>query len=60
MVIGFRAGDNELALTLREFFEDLKKQGLDDSKMVLGVMDGLPGLEKVFKEEIPQAKVQGS
>jgi len=26
--------------------------------MVLGVMDGLPGLEKVFKEEFPKAKVQ--
>lgn len=26
--------------------------------MILGVMDGLPGLEKVFKEEFPKAKVQ--
>jgi putative transposase len=26
--------------------------------MILGVMDGLPGLEKVFKEEFPGAKVQ--
>ena len=26
--------------------------------MVLGVMDGLPGLEQVFKDEFPRAKVQ--
>ena len=26
--------------------------------MILGVMDGLPGLEKVFREEFPKAKVQ--
>ncbi len=57
-VLGFQAGDKESAPTWREFFKDLKKRGLDGSKMVLGVMDGLPGLEKVFKEEFPNAKVQ--
>jgi putative transposase len=25
---------------------------------MLGIMDGLPGLETVFKEEFPKAKVQ--
>lgn len=58
LVLGFQAGDKESAPTWREFFKDLKKRGLDGSKMVLGVMDGLPGLEKVFKEEFPKAKVQ--
>jgi len=58
LVLGFQAGDKESAPTWREFFKDLKKRGLDSSKMVLGVMDGLPGLEKVFKEEFPKAKVQ--
>jgi len=57
-VLGFQAGDKESAPTWREFFKDLKKRGLDGSKMVLGVMDGLPGLEKVFKEEFPKVKVQ--
>ena len=56
--LGFQAGDKESAPTWREFFRDLKGRGLDGSKMVLGVMDGLPGLEKVFKEEFPKAKVQ--
>jgi len=57
-VLGFQAGDKESAPTWREFLKDLKKRGLDGSKMILGVMDGLPGLEKVFKEEFPGAKVQ--
>ena len=55
-VLGFQAGDKESAPTWREFFKDLKKRGLDGSKMVLGVMDGLPGLEKVFKGRIPQGQ----
>lgn len=58
LVLGFQAGDKESAPAWREFFKDLKKRGLDGSHMVLGVMDGLPGLEKVFKEEFPKAKVQ--
>jgi putative transposase len=57
-VLGFQAGDKESAPTWREFFKDLKKRGLEGSSMVLGIMDGLPGLEKVFKEEFPKAKVQ--
>jgi putative transposase len=58
LVLGFQAGDKESAPTWREFFKDLKKRGLKGSHMVLGVMDGLPGLEKVFREEFPKAKVQ--
>lgn len=57
-VLGFQAGDKESAPTWREFFKDLKKRGLKGSHMILGVMDGLPGLEKVFREEFPKAKVQ--
>ena len=58
MVLGFQAGDKESATTWREFFKDLKRRGLDGSKVVLGIMDGLPGLEKVFKEEFSKARVQ--
>ena len=57
-VLGFQAGDKESAPTWREFFKDLKARGLNGTNMVLGVMDGLPGLEKVFREEFPKAKVQ--
>jgi len=58
MVLGFQSGDKESAPIWREFFKDLKSRGLDGSKVVLGIMDGLPGLEKVFKEEFSKAKVQ--
>ncbi len=33
--------------------------GLKGQRVELGVMDGLPGLEKVFKEEFGNAQVQG-
>jgi len=58
MVLAIQAGDKESASTWRELFKDLKQRGLQGSGMALGVMDGLSGLEKVFKEEFNQAKVQ--
>jgi putative transposase len=58
LVLGLQAGDKESASSWREFFKDLKARGLDSGKISLGIMDGLPGLEKVFKEEFPKAKVQ--
>jgi putative transposase len=58
MVLGFQSGDKESATSWREFFKDLKMRGLDKESVTLGIMDGLPGLEKVFEEEFPRAKVQ--
>lgn len=58
MVLGVQTGDKESASTWREMFRDLKARGLDSQKVTLGIMDGLAGLEMVFKEEFPQAKVQ--
>lgn len=58
LVLGLQSGDKESASNWREFFKDLKQRGLDTKDITLGVMDGLPGLEKVFKEEFPKAKVQ--
>ena len=51
-------GDKESATTWREVFKDLKGRGLDKNFVSLGIMDGLPGLEKVFEEEFPNAKTQ--
>jgi len=51
-------GDKDSATTWREIFKDLKKRGLDGAKIQLGIMDGLPGLEKVFQEEFINAKIQ--
>jgi putative transposase len=58
MVLSLQAGDKESAPAWRELFKDLKSRNLDSSKVLLGVMDGLPGLEKVFTEEFPKAKTQ--
>ena len=57
-VIGMQSGDKESATSWREMFRDLKKRGLDPGRIQLGIMDGLPGLERVFKEEFSLAKVQ--
>ena len=58
LVLGLQSGDKESASSWREFFKDLKRRGLDGRKVTLGIMDGLSGLEKVFHEEFPKAKVQ--
>jgi len=58
LVLGLQAGDKESATCWREFFKDLKRRGLDGQKVQLGIMDGLPGLEKVFTEEFRNAKIQ--
>ena len=57
-VLGLQAGDKESASNWRELFKDMKRRGLNGNNVILGIMDGLPGLEKVFKEEFPNAKVQ--
>ena len=58
LVLAIQSGDKESASNWRELFKDLKKRGLDSQNVTLGIMDGLPGLEKVFKEEFQNAKVQ--
>ena len=57
-VIGLQSGDKESAASWRELFKDLKSRGLKSQTVTLGVMDGLAGLEKVFREEFSQSKVQ--
>lgn len=51
-------GDKDCASTWREIFKDLKSRGLDANVVQLGVMDGLTGLKRVFKEEFRRARVQ--
>ena len=58
MVLGMQSGDKESASTWRQYFKDLKRRGLAASSIKLGIMDGLPGLEKVFVEEFRNAKIQ--
>jgi len=59
LVLGLQSGDKESASAWREFLKDLKTRGLNSQTVALGIMDGLPGLEKVFKKEFPKAKVPG-
>lgn len=58
VVLGLQAGDKESAGSWREFFKDLKRRGLSHTLVTLGIMDGLKGLERVFREEFPHARVQ--
>jgi putative transposase len=58
LVLGMQSGDKESSSSWREFFKDLKSRGLNSRTVTLGIMDGLSGLETVFKEEFSQAKVQ--
>ena len=58
LVLGLQSGDKESASSWREFFKDLKARGLQGNRIELGIMDGLPGLETVFGEEFPKAKIQ--
>lgn len=58
LVLGLQSGDKESAANWREFFRDLKSRGLQGNRIELGIMDGLPGLEKVFGEEFPKAGIQ--
>lgn len=58
LVLALQSGDKESAGSWRELFKDLKLRGLVRSNITLGIMDGLPGLEKVFHEEFSQARIQ--
>ena len=58
MVLGLQSGDKESSNCWREFFKDPKRRGLKGKNVRLGIMDGLPGLEKVFSEEFKNAEIQ--
>ncbi|MDQ8738991.1 IS256 family transposase [Paenibacillus sp. LHD-38] len=55
-ILGFYVGGHESSNGWREVLKDLKKRGATD--VLLGVFDGLPGLEEAFHEIYPQADVQ--
>jgi putative transposase len=52
----YNVGGAESSLSWRECYEDLYKRGA--RKVLLAVMDGLPGNEKAFKEVFPKADIQ--
>jgi putative transposase len=57
-VLVLQAGDKESSKAWSSVFEGLIRRGLDPSTVQLGVMDGLPGLEKAFLAAFRRATVQ--
>ncbi len=54
-ILTIEPGQKDSAECWRMIFKDLKERGLNFKEVRLGVMDGLSGLEKVFKEEFPNS-----
>ncbi|WP_461183826.1 IS256 family transposase, partial [Virgibacillus kimchii] len=55
-ILGFYVGGQESSLGWKEILLDLYKRGAEE--VLLGVFDGLPGLEDAMKEVYPKADVQ--
>lgn len=56
-VLAMIQGDRDDARAWRMVFANLKERGLEPSTVELGIMDGLPGLERAFAEAFPRARV---
>lgn len=57
-VLAMVQGDKDQRSAWEVVFAELKARGLDGSKVQLGIMDGLPGLEQAFREAFPNARTQ--
>lgn len=55
-ILGFYVGGQESANGWREVLKDLYNRGVQE--VLLGVFDGLPGLDAAFRETYPKADVQ--
>ena len=55
-ILGFYVGGKESANGWRDVLKDLYRRGVQE--VLLGVFDGLPGLEEAFREVYPKADVQ--
>ncbi|SDY04058.1 IS256 family transposase, partial [Paenibacillus sp. CF384] len=55
-ILGFYVGGQESANGWRDVLKDLYKRGVQE--VLLGVFDGLPGLDTAFRETYPKADVQ--
>jgi len=54
-ILAIEPGHKENAECWRTVFKSLKSRGPDAGAVRIGIMDGLPGLEKAFREEFPNA-----
>ncbi|MFM9282477.1 IS256 family transposase [Paenibacillus jiagnxiensis] len=55
-ILGFYVGGQESANGWRDVLKDLYRRGAE--QVLLGVFDGLPGLDNAFREVYPKADVQ--
>ncbi|BFH64774.1 IS256 family transposase [Paenibacillus azoreducens] len=55
-ILGFYVGGHESSNGWRDVLKDLYRRGAQE--VLLGVFDGLPGLDDAFRETYPQADVQ--
>jgi len=56
-VLSMVQGDKDSRGAWEMVFSDLKERGLDSSAVLLGIMDGLPGLGTAFTEAFPRAQL---
>jgi putative transposase len=54
-VLSVEPGTRDNVDAWRAVFSELKRRGLDPAKVKIGIMDGLPGLERAFREAFPGA-----
>lgn len=57
-ILAIEPGTKDDVDAWRGVFSELKRRGMSSKHVRLGIMDGLPGLERLFQEEFPQAKTQ--
>jgi putative transposase len=55
-IIGAEPGYKDDKNCWGSMFESLKRRGLNANSIQIGIMDGLPGLEEVFKENFPKSQ----
>jgi putative transposase len=54
-VLAIEPGTRDNVDSWRAVFRELKRRGLDPKAVRIGIMDGLPGLENLFRDEFPGA-----
>lgn len=57
-ILAIEPGTKDNVECWKAVFSSLKQRGLNASKVRLGIMDGLPGLENLFKQQFPNAVTQ--
>lgn len=55
-ILSIEPGQKDSADCWRAILQELKNRGLEGSFVKLGIMDGLPGLERVFREEFENSQ----